>query len=202
MTTPILITATFFSLFMIPITLLAQQQHDEGSHPAAVIPPGEGDKFWHEPSSQADLGEGAFINIKVDRVSVPYTNMVALTQTLAASGIPVHLHTFEDELIYVISGQGAAIVGDDREEVALEAGSVVYIPIGEWHGVRNANPEQRMEILLVTNTGRSWRTRRLLSQRCLAAGSPTARSLRRGIPRFGFEVRYEGSREVEAPSEI
>ena len=150
MTTPILITATFFSLFMIPITLLAQQQHDEGSHPAAVIPPGEGDEFWHEPSSQADLGDGAFINIKVARVSVPSTNLVALTQTLAASGIPVHLHTFEDELIYVISGQGAAIVGDDREEVALEAGSVVYIPIGEWHGVRNANPEQRMEILLVT----------------------------------------------------
>ncbi len=102
------------------------------------------------PASSDDLGDGALINIKIDRVSVPYASMMVATQTLAADGIPVHLHTFEDELIYVVSGRGAAVVGDGRKEVPIKAGSVLYVPTGEWHGVSNADPEQRMEILLVT----------------------------------------------------
>ena len=123
-------------------------QNDE--HPVVARAPDEGEELWLQPTSRENLGEGALVNVKIDRISVPYTTMMVATQTLAASGIPVHLHTFEDEVIYVISGRGAAIVGNDHEEVPLEPGSVVYIPTGQWHGLRNADPNRRMEILLVT----------------------------------------------------
>ncbi len=72
------------------------------------------------------------------------------TQTLGASGIPVHLHTFENELLYVAAGKGSAIVGEDRREIPIEAGSVLYVPTGAWHGLRNEDPAQRVEVLVVT----------------------------------------------------
>ena len=73
-----------------------------------------------------------------------------MTQTLAAVGIPVHLHTHEDELIYIVKGRGFAVSAAGQPEVPIESGSLIYVPIGEWHGLRNANPDERMEILLVT----------------------------------------------------
>ncbi len=123
-------------------------QNDE--RPVVARGPAEGVELWLQPTSSEDLGEGSLINIKVDRISVPYTTMMVATQTLAAWEIPVHLHTFEDELLYVVNGRGVAIVGNDRQEVPLEPGSVLYIPSGEWHGLRNADPNRRLELLFVT----------------------------------------------------
>lgn len=126
------------------------QTSEEENHPTVVMGPTDGEERWLGPSSADSLGDGAFIRIKLDRVDVPYANMMAVTQTLATGGIPVHLHTYEDELIYVVKGNGYAIAGDDRQEVPLETGSLIYIPIGEWHGLRNADPNERMEVLVVT----------------------------------------------------
>ena len=123
---------------------------EEQIHPAVIKGPMDGEDRWLDPASAESLGEGAFIRIKLDRLDVPYTNMMAVTQTIAADGIPVHLHTYEDELIYVVRGSGFAIAGDDRPEVSLETGSLIYIPIGEWHGLKNADPNERMEVLLIT----------------------------------------------------
>lgn len=127
-----------------------QRAEQTAERPIVARGPDEGEERWLGPTSSERLGEGALINIKVDRISVPYTTMLVATQKLAASGIPVHLHTFEDEIIYVVSGRGTALVGPDRQEVPLESGSILYIPTGEWHGVRNADAQSRMEILLVT----------------------------------------------------
>ena len=131
-------------------TSLQQKDARIDERPAVISAPEEGLELWYLPTSRDDLGEGALINIKIDRVSVPYTSMMVVTQTLAADGIPVHLHTFEDELIYVASGHGKAIVGDDRKEIPIEPGSVLYVPTGQWHGVSNADPDERMEVLVVT----------------------------------------------------
>ena len=60
------------------------------------------------------LGQGALLNIKIDRLSVPYTNIMVATEKLAASGLPVHIHTWEDEVIYVVKGQGFAVINEDR----------------------------------------------------------------------------------------
>ena len=118
--------------------------------PIVVKGPNEGDLRWFEPESSHELGEGGSFTFKVDRHSVPYADMMAVVQTLAASGIPVHLHTSEDEVLYIVSGRGFAIGGEGQDETPIETGSVIYIPKGEWHGVRNADPDERMDILVVT----------------------------------------------------
>jgi mannose-6-phosphate isomerase-like protein (cupin superfamily) len=117
---------------------------------ALAVGPSEGTELWFQPSSGQEVGEGAVLTLKIDRISVPHARLMAATQRLGADGIPVHAHTFEDELLYVVSGNGFAIVGQDREQIPLEAGSLLYVPPEEWHGVRNAEPENRMEVLLIT----------------------------------------------------
>lgn len=37
-----------------------------------------------------------------------------------------------------------------KEEVALEPGSVLYVPERAWHGFRNADPEDRLKLLIIT----------------------------------------------------
>ena len=96
------------------------------------------------------MGKGALLNVKIDRISVPYTNMMVATQKLAASGIPVHSHTWEDEVIYVIKGKGFAVVNEEQTAVPIETGSVLYIPMGTWHGLRNADAKDRMDAMLIT----------------------------------------------------
>ena len=105
---------------------------------------------WLGPDSDKELGQGALLNVKIDRLSVPYTSMMVATQKLAASGIPVHSHRWEDEVIYVIKGRGFAVVNEEQSAVPIETGSVLYIPIGTWHGLRNADPKDPMDALLVT----------------------------------------------------
>ena len=119
-------------------------------HAAVVIPPDGGTVRWWNPDSGDNLGAGAIFNLKVDRVSVPYADLMVTSQTTDADGIPVHLHVSEDEILYIVSGEGVAIVGEDRREISVEPGTVVYVPTGEWHGLRNADPSSRMEVLVVT----------------------------------------------------
>ena len=50
--------------------------------------------------------------------------------------IPVHLHQSEDETIFIYAGEGLQLLGET--EYAVAAGSLVYIPRGTWHGLRNS----------------------------------------------------------------
>jgi quercetin dioxygenase-like cupin family protein len=120
------------------------------AHDIVAVGPKDGDERWLAPDAADDLGAGARIMIKVDRVSVPATSMMVAEQRLAAGGIPVHAHVWEDEVIYILSGQGAAIVGPDQQEVPVEPGTTLYIPMGSWHGLVNASETERMEALFVT----------------------------------------------------
>ena len=115
-----------------------------------AVGPEEGTLRWLQPDSAKELGQGALLNVKVDRLSVPYTTMMVATQKLAASGIPVHSHTWEDEVIYVIKGRGSAVIDEEQKAVPIETGSVLYIPLGTWHGLRNADPKEPMQALLMT----------------------------------------------------
>jgi mannose-6-phosphate isomerase-like protein (cupin superfamily) len=77
--------------------------------------------------------------IKID----PRTGSARLamgTQTLRpGAGIGVHLHEQEDEILFVHSGRGIGVLGDDH--AAVEPGSTIYIPHGVWHGVENPDGE-------------------------------------------------------------
>jgi putative monooxygenase len=55
--------------------------------------------------------------------------------TLAAP----HVHQGEEEIIYILSGSGAAITGE--QEIALEPGVAVFIPPGLTHRIRADGPE-------------------------------------------------------------
>lgn len=120
------------------------------AHDIVAVGPKEGVERWLGPDSADDLGAGARIVIKVDRISVPATSMMVAEQRLAASGIPVHAHVWEDEVIYILSGQGAAIVGPDQQKVPVEKGTTLYIPMGGWHGLVNGSETDRLEALFVT----------------------------------------------------
>lgn len=120
------------------------------AHDIVAVGPDGGVERWLVPDTADDLGAGARVVIKVDRISVPATSMMVAEQRLAASGIPVHAHVWEDEVIYILSGHGAAIVGPDQQEVPIEKGTTLYIPMGGWHGLVNASETERIEALFVT----------------------------------------------------
>jgi mannose-6-phosphate isomerase-like protein (cupin superfamily) len=134
--------------FLVVVSHAAQQQ--AGMTPIVAVGPGEGVVRWANPDSAAVLGSGALLNVKIDRLSVPHTTMMVATQKLAASGIPVHIHKWEDEVIYVIKGRGFAVINAEQTPVPIETGSVLYIPLGEWHGLKNVDPKDPMDVLLVT----------------------------------------------------
>jgi quercetin dioxygenase-like cupin family protein len=142
-------------VFVLVVVVLAKQAPAESQQkvektPIISVGPDEGVVRWLQPDSAKELGQGALLNIKIDRLSVPHTNMMVATQKLAASGIPVHIHTWEDEVIYVIKGQGFAVINEDQTQVPIKTGSVLYIPLGEWHSLKNDDPKEPMDILLVT----------------------------------------------------
>lgn len=139
----------FLAVVSVVVVSHARQQQS-GKTPIVAVGPDEGTLRWAGPDSAKELGQGALLNIKIDRLSVPYTTMMVATQKLAASGIPVHSHTWEDEVIYVIKGRGFAVVNEEQTPVPIETGSVLYIPLGTWHGLRNADPKEPMQALLVT----------------------------------------------------
>jgi quercetin dioxygenase-like cupin family protein len=134
--------------FLVVVSHAAQQQ--AGTTPIVAVGSSEGVVRWLNPDSASVLGSGALLNVKIDRLSVPHTTMMIATQKLAATGIPVHIHKWEDELIYVIKGRGFAVINADQAAVPIETGSVLYIPLGEWHGLRNVDPKEPMDVLLVT----------------------------------------------------
>ena len=143
------VVLAFLAIVSAVVVSHARQQQTADT-PIVAVGPDEGTLRWFQPDSAKELGQGALLNVKIDRLSVPYTTMMVATQKLAASGIPVHSHTWEDEVIYVIKGRGFAVVDEAQTAVPIEAGSVLYIPIGTWHGLRNADPKEPMEALLVT----------------------------------------------------
>lgn len=145
----------FLVLLLLPVIAVAgyvsaRESSPQEPRPAVAVGPSEGTELWFRPSSRQHVGDGAVLTLKIDHISVPHARLMATTQRLGAGGIPVHAHTFEDELLYVVSGRGFAVVGERRKEIPLEPGSLLYVPPDEWHGVRNADPEARMEILLIT----------------------------------------------------
>jgi quercetin dioxygenase-like cupin family protein len=56
-----------------------------------------------------------------------------------------HYHPNAAEVLYVLRGRGGA--GTEDEEHEVTAGSVVYIPRGAIHWLRNLDPEQELEIV-------------------------------------------------------
>lgn len=80
--------------------------------------------------------DGRVLTIKVDSAQIPGLRMSVVAEDLPPrSEIRVHLHQHEDEIIFIRMGTGVATLGD--REVPVAAGATVYVPQGQWHGLRN-----------------------------------------------------------------
>jgi quercetin dioxygenase-like cupin family protein len=138
----------------------AGAMHDGANHtlapaeerlPATVVGPEGTEVRWLMPASEDDLGGGIQARLMVDYTTVPHASMGAFVITSGATGILVHAHVMQAEVIYVISGHGVALTGEDgQDEVRVEPGSVLYVPEGAWHGFRNDDPDDRLEVLIIT----------------------------------------------------
>lgn len=80
--------------------------------------------------------DGRVLMITIDSEQTPGLRMSMIAEDLPPkSEIRVHLHQREDEIIFIRMGTGVATLGD--REVPVAAGATVYVPQGQWHGLRN-----------------------------------------------------------------
>ena len=64
----------------------------------------------------------------------------------AGRGIALHIHEGEDEILYVESGRGVGVVGNQQKEIF--PGSMIYIPQGAWHGIRST---EEMKVIWIVS---------------------------------------------------
>jgi mannose-6-phosphate isomerase-like protein (cupin superfamily) len=97
--------------------------------PGVIVHENEGLKIPPTP-------DGRVLTIKIDSEQTPGLRMSMIAEDLPPkSEIGVHLHSNEDEIIFIRMGTGVATLGD--REVPVAAGDAVYVPQGVWHGLRN-----------------------------------------------------------------
>jgi mannose-6-phosphate isomerase-like protein (cupin superfamily) len=110
-----------------------------------------------EPAA-IDPGDGELVYVGRDPVRIKVSPGAAkgrfamITQDVSpGTAIPVHLHENEDELIFIQSGEGEAMLGE--QSVKLAAGSTLYVPQGTWHGGRNTGTATLKWIAIYSPSG-------------------------------------------------
>ena len=112
--------------------------------------------------------------------------MVVIEHSLPPSRLaaPLHRHSREDEISYVLAGQMGALLGD--RVIQARAGSYVVKPRGQWHTYWNAGEVR-------TQADGAARPRRLRRLSGAAGGSPGRSRTARGrhVERIGAEYGVE-----------
>jgi quercetin dioxygenase-like cupin family protein len=84
----------------------------------------------------------------------PFTVVLACELEPGGSVGP-HVQQEDEELVIVLEGHGAAYV--DRQQLLLEPGSVVGLPLGRSLSLENASPTAPLRYLIVKAAGRAAR---------------------------------------------
>jgi mannose-6-phosphate isomerase-like protein (cupin superfamily) len=112
------------------------------------------------PAKPAAIGpnDGELVYVGQDPVRIKISpggrlgRFAMITQDVSpGTSIPVHLHEREDEIIFIQSGRGEATLEDTR--LPLEAGSVLFVPQGTWHGGRNTGADILKWIAIYSPSG-------------------------------------------------
>ena len=111
--------------------------------PGYVLQPDEGEVLFGGP-------RGGKVIIKVDPEKTGSPQMAMGIQYLEG-GVPVHKHEHEEELLFVHTGGGIGILGDER--IPLQAGTTMYIPPGTWHGIEHTEGSEPSQIMWVVTPG-------------------------------------------------
>jgi mannose-6-phosphate isomerase-like protein (cupin superfamily) len=62
---------------------------------------------------------------------------------------PLHVHHDTEQIFYVIDGSGTLTIGKDHpQDLPVNTGDVVRIPVGEWHSIK-ADPDKVLKYLAV-----------------------------------------------------
>ena len=83
-----------------------------------------------------------FVGVKMKKLLTPADNELAnvnMVQVPPGSAVGWHTHATQVETIYLLKGQAVLTIGTN--ESALAAGSIVAIPIGAEHTLRNAGTD-------------------------------------------------------------
>lgn len=105
-----------------------------------VIPPGGGEHLWVFAEADGRLGTGGEFHVYVDPRTHPDARASFARFALGDGGeLPVHRHDTTEEIGYFLEGEGAAVLVENGEtvEIPVQAGSVMYVPPGTWHAIRN-----------------------------------------------------------------
>ncbi|MCX8189406.1 MAG: cupin domain-containing protein [Nitrososphaeria archaeon] len=68
-------------------------------------------------------------------------------------GLYFHKHPNSEEIYYVISGKGTVFIGNERDEIKINEGDVLYIPANTPHGVTNTG-RKRLIIAFFVSPGK------------------------------------------------
>lgn len=109
---------------------------------STVLAPGEGDKYWI-------VGDHGTFKVLPPQSGGRYTVIEAFV--LPGGGPPPHLHTREDEMFYVYSGQMTFM--DNQHTFTAGPGSVVYLKRGIPHTFKNSGDVPVKYILTTTPCG-------------------------------------------------
>jgi quercetin dioxygenase-like cupin family protein len=64
---------------------------------------------------------------------------------------PMHMHPHEDEILYIVEGQGV-VTFEKREDLPVRAGDLVCLPSDQFHQIV-AGPDHRMVLIYVMKPG-------------------------------------------------
>ena len=85
------------------------------------------------------LSSSGEVVIKVDPTRSSHDLSLGTQLVPPGVGIPRHVHTYWDEVIYVLDGGGIVTLND--EQVTLQKGATIFAPMGVWHGFENPDTE-------------------------------------------------------------
>ena len=132
------------SMYTHPRVLSArsQRQAHEAPKTPAAIGAGDGELVY--------VGRDP-VRIKLSPAGTRGPVGMIMQEVSPGTAIPVRLHENEDELIFIQSGEGEAILGEQAVELA--AGSTLFVPRGTWHGGRNTGAAVLNWIAIYTPSG-------------------------------------------------
>ena len=109
---------------------------------------------------------GGQVIIKVDPAKTGSPQMAMGIQYVEGE-IPLHQHEHEEEFLFVHTGHGVGVLGDQR--VPVRAGTTIYVPPSTWHGFQNT-ADKASQIMWVLTPGSGEKTQ--LEHFFRAVGAP------------------------------
>ncbi len=127
-----------------------------GQQEAEEVTPKGGCILQPEEGEVLRLGgpPGGQVIIKVDPAKTG-SPQIAMGIQYVEGEIPLHQHEHEEEFLFVHTGHGVGVLGDQR--AAVPAGTTIYIPPSTWHGFQNT-ADTASQIMWVVTPGSGGKT--------------------------------------------